>query len=86
MAEIRHEWIENYVCSELETVRKMRETHDYSQLMAIVERIQIHVNAMEAALYTRRDTVLDVNKIARDETKSKSVRLAEIVERTKAKE
>jgi hypothetical protein len=43
--------VNEYICSELETIRKMINTHDFSMLPAIVERIQFHASSMEQALY-----------------------------------
>lgn len=43
--------VDRYICTELETIRKMLETHDFSTLKATVERIQFHASAMEEALY-----------------------------------
>ena len=43
--------IDRYICTELDHIRKMLETHDFSTLKAAVERIQFHATAMEEALY-----------------------------------
>ena len=43
--------VDRYICTELEAIRKMLETHDFSMLKATVERIQFHASAMEEALY-----------------------------------
>jgi len=43
--------VNEYICSELETIRKMIKTHDFSMLPAVTERIQFHATAMESALY-----------------------------------
>ena len=43
--------VNEYICSELETIRKMINTHDFSMLSAVTERIQFHATAMESALY-----------------------------------
>jgi len=43
--------VNDYVCAELDRIRKMKETLDFSMLMACVERIQIHASMMENALY-----------------------------------
>lgn len=42
--------VDEYICAALDYLRKMHETRDYSGLMATVERIQYHANAMESAL------------------------------------
>jgi ribosomal 50S subunit-associated protein YjgA (DUF615 family) len=43
--------VDRYICTELEYIRKMLETHDFSTLKATVERIQFHASSMEEALY-----------------------------------
>ena len=43
--------VDRYICAELDVIRKMLETHDFSMLKATVERIQFHASAMEDALY-----------------------------------
>lgn len=43
--------VDRYICTELDVIRKMLETHDFSMLKATVERIQFHASAMEDALY-----------------------------------
>jgi hypothetical protein len=43
--------VDRYICTELEYIRKMLETHDFSMLRAAVERIQFHASSMEEALY-----------------------------------
>lgn len=43
--------VDRYICTELDHIRKMLETHDFSMLKASVERIQFHASAMEEALY-----------------------------------
>lgn len=43
--------VNRYICSELDTIRKMFETYDFSMLKATVERIQFHASSMEDALY-----------------------------------
>lgn len=44
--------VEEYVCTELERIRKMNESRDYSSLLACIERIQFHVSQMEYALHS----------------------------------
>ncbi len=43
--------VDRYICTELEYIRKMLESHDFSMLKATVERIQFHASSMEEALY-----------------------------------
>jgi len=43
--------VDRYICTELEYLRKMLVTHDFSMLPAAIERIQFHASAMEEALY-----------------------------------
>lgn len=47
--------VDRYICYELELIRKMLETYDFSSLKAVVERIQHHATSMEDALYTYND-------------------------------
>jgi hypothetical protein len=42
--------VKDYICSELDRIRVMKKTMDFSSLMAIVERIQFHATSMENAL------------------------------------
>ncbi len=43
--------VNRYICTELEYLRKMLVTHDFSMLPAAIERIQFHASSMEEALY-----------------------------------
>ena len=43
--------VNRYICTELELIRTMLKTLDFSGLHATVERIQHHGTAMEEALY-----------------------------------
>lgn len=43
--------VDRYICTELQAMRTMHETRDYSRLLAAVERVQQHADAMEDALY-----------------------------------
>lgn len=43
-----------YVCDDLELLRKMSETKDFSSLDAVIERIQQKVNNMESGLYNSK--------------------------------
>lgn len=42
--------VDEFICSELELIRTMDKTRDYSGLMAAVERIQFYASSMENAL------------------------------------
>lgn len=55
--------VEEYICSEIELIRKMTKTLDFSMLNASLERIQFHANAMESALYRYSDLKYAVKKI-----------------------
>lgn len=55
--------VEEYICSELENIRKMIKTLDFSMLEATIERIQYHASAMEAALYRYSDLKYAVKKV-----------------------
>lgn len=58
--------VNDYICSELDRIRKMKETMDFSSLMAIVERIQFHATSMEGALYAYEDLKWAVEKSVDD--------------------
>jgi len=47
--------VNRYICTELEYLRKMLVTHDFSMLSAAIERIQFHASSMEEALYRYED-------------------------------
>lgn len=47
--------VDEYICGCLEQIRKMVETHDFSSLLAVTERIQYHATKMESALYSYED-------------------------------
>lgn len=47
--------VNEYICDNLEQIRKMLVTHDFSNLPAVVERIQYHASKMESALYSYED-------------------------------
>lgn len=47
--------VNEYICDNLEQIRKMWETRDFSSLMAVTERIQYHATKMESALYSYED-------------------------------
>lgn len=46
--------VERYVCTDLEELRKMYECRDFSGMLAAIERIQRHVNAMEDGLMSNK--------------------------------
>lgn len=54
--------VDVYICSELEEIRDMIKTHDYSGLAATVERIQHHASRMEKGLYNHKDFIYDVER------------------------
>lgn len=74
--------VDEYVCSELETMRKMVSTLDFSGLSAAIERVQFHVSRMEDALYTYQD-LKDYAKNYGNEKVSNEEFRAEIVKRAK---
>lgn len=43
--------IDRYICTELEDMRGMLKSHDYSMLPAAIERVQHHASAMEDGLH-----------------------------------
>lgn len=54
--------VNRYICEELEQIRTMMKTYDFSPLKATVERIQFHANNMESALYSHNDTKRDLRR------------------------
>jgi len=62
--------IDRFICSELEDIRKMRKTLDFSGLHAAIERIQSHANAMESAVYKGRDFRYDIRNAIKDKDMS----------------
>jgi hypothetical protein len=59
--------VNEYICSELDRIRKMKETMDFSSLMAVVERIQFHASSMESALFAYDDLKWAIKHAAEDE-------------------
>ena len=55
--------VDEYICAELDRLRKMKETLDFSMLPSIIERIQHHASSMEGALYRYADLKYAVKKI-----------------------
>lgn len=49
--------VDRFICTELQDIRDMLKFLDFSRLGATVERIQYHAQAMEDALYDRRDNM-----------------------------
>lgn len=56
-----------YVCTTLGYMRKASETKDFSQLDALIERVQFHVNNMENAIGDAWYTKNKVTNICLDE-------------------
>lgn len=54
--------VDVFICSELEDIRNMIKTHDYSGLAATVERIQFHASRMETGLYHHKDFIYDIQR------------------------
>jgi hypothetical protein len=71
--------VNRYICSELDTIRKMFETYDFSMLKATVERIQFHASAMEEALYRYEG----IKYTLRNDVDSETVTDAEFREKAK---
>ena len=59
--------VDRYICSELESIRTMIKTLDFSSLLSTVERIQYHASAMEDALYAKADLCSGIYRKAKDE-------------------
>lgn len=67
--------VNEYICDCLEQIRKMLETHDFSALPAIVERIQYHASKMESALYSYEDIKYHiVNRVDREDLSDEQFR------------
>jgi hypothetical protein len=56
-----------YVCTTLGYMRKASETKDFSQLDALIERVQFHVNNMEQAIGEAWETKNKVTSICLEE-------------------
>jgi hypothetical protein len=67
--------INRWLCDELDAVRKMYETRDFSGLMAAVERMQIHANSMESAIHSYHHIKYKLyNKLTDEEVSDKEYR------------
>lgn len=64
--------VNEFVCTNLEQLRKMYETRDFSSMSAVIERIQMHVNAMEESLYVSRGLVSKIHSVVKDKNDEKS--------------
>jgi len=75
--------VNRYICTELEYLRKMLVTHDFSMMPAAIERIQFHASSMEEALYryegikyTLKNAV-DDEKMTDEEFRKKALKVLE---------
>jgi len=75
--------VNRYICTELEYLRKMLVTHDFSMMPAAIERIQFHATSMEEALYryegikyTLKNAV-DDEKMTDEEFRKKALKVLE---------
>ena len=75
--------VNRYICTELEYLRKMLVTHDFSMMPAVIERIQFHASSMEEALYryegikyTLKNAV-DDEKMTDEEFRKKALKVLE---------
>jgi hypothetical protein len=66
MTKQRYIITDGFICRELEYVRTMLKTHDFSQLAAVIERIQIHANAMESGLGVKNERIRKLQAALRD--------------------
>ena len=74
--------LDDYVCSELERIRKSIKTLDFSGLEATVERLQYHGEKMEEALYKQRNALNRIyDAIRRPDTDTSP---AQVIENIKA--
>lgn len=58
------------ICEELESMRNMLKTHDFSGMAATIERIQHHANSMESGLWRNADAKAFIKYHADDKTMS----------------
>ena len=56
--------VDRFICTELDQCRGMIKSRDFSNLSACIERMQLHANVMEDALYQYRDKLRDVEDAA----------------------
>lgn len=66
--------IDAFICGELDEIRKMYKTLDFSSLPAIVERIQHHSNAMEQVIWGYKNTIDKVEQLLSDKDISESTK------------
>lgn len=62
--------VNEYICDNLEQIRKMLVTHDFSSLPAVIEHIQFHATKMESALYSYEDVKYGITRRANDKEMS----------------
>ena len=72
--------VDEYICDPLDQMRKMNKTRDYSSLPALIERIQIHADAMEAALWDYKGKKGEIKSIIKDGKTAQSDKLIKIQE------
>lgn len=72
--------IDQYICTELEYMRKMLITHDFSKLPALIEHIQFHASSMEAALQSYDDIKYSLKQHVNDKDMSDADFRAKAVE------
>lgn len=79
--------INNTICSELELIRTMAKTLDFSTLPGVVERIQYHASCMEQALWDFHSIKNDVKHALKecDDYNRLKVELEKILEVDKEK-
>lgn len=58
--------VNEYICTALDYIRKMEKTRDYSGLMAVVERIQIHADKMEEAIHSSFSKKYEIERLCED--------------------
>lgn len=59
--------VDEYVCTNLEQMRGMVKSLDFSGLPAAIERVQYHANQMENALYSYEGIKRQMNKLLEDD-------------------
>jgi hypothetical protein len=67
--------VDEYICSNLEQIRGMLKSYDFSGLAAAVERIQYHATKMENALYTYEDVKYNIaDRVDKEDLSDKEFR------------
>ena len=77
--------VDRFICSELEMIRDMLKTHDFSALPAVVERIQFHASSMEDALWDRKGKLSTIESTLEKDDLTDTKKLKKISKTLKGK-